>query len=63
MREALHCGDCGELIGVYEPVIVVSSGAARETSHAAEPTLRPGEGQHFHQACYLAAVALRDRAD
>lgn len=39
MDNSPTCAHCGEVIGVYEPIIVVQSGDARETSRAAEPEL------------------------
>jgi hypothetical protein len=55
MRELLHCIGCGEVIGVYEPVILLADGRARETSRAAEPNLSAAPGKPFHAACYVRA--------
>jgi hypothetical protein len=41
------------VIGVYEPLITLTSAGARETSRAAEPQLSPAHGRHFHRACYI----------
>ncbi len=46
------CIHCREVIGVYEPAMVLAGGEARETSQAAEPA-GPIEGsQWFHRDCY-----------
>ncbi|MHB1570551.1 MAG: hypothetical protein ACYCXW_19435 [Solirubrobacteraceae bacterium] len=39
--EARHptCADCGEVIGVYEPVVVIGSEGQRQTSLVREPEL------------------------
>lgn len=47
------CDHCAEPIGVYEPVIVVVDGEVRETSRAAEPSVRSDPGQRYHRTCYL----------
>jgi hypothetical protein len=47
----MRCEHCGDVIGVYEPLVVRSHGEARESSRAAEPDL-PADGHYFHGACY-----------
>ncbi len=44
------CRFCGDVIGVYEPLIVLREGAVSETSRAAEDGLLRGE--HYHRDCY-----------
>ena len=42
---------CGDVIGVYEPVILLVDGGGRETSRAAGPD----DGTHgdlYHRYCY-----------
>lgn len=48
---ALRCRVCGEVIGVYEPLIVLREGAHHETSKAAadDGQLR---GELYHRDCY-----------
>jgi hypothetical protein len=47
-----RCVTCGDVIGVYEPMVHVRAGVARRTSRAAEPHLcRSGE-PCFHEGCY-----------
>ena len=60
MSDAIRCARCGDVIGVYEPLVVSVSGEARETARAAEPSLPLPGGEHFHRACYLAAAARPD---
>jgi len=53
MDDVLRCRHCGEVIGVYEPLIVSTGGRARETSRAAEDhdeaRLR---GDCYHRGCF-----------
>jgi hypothetical protein len=49
--ETLRCRRCGDVIGVYEPMILLEDGKARETSRAAEPDV-DGRGDRFHGYCY-----------
>jgi hypothetical protein len=51
--EHWRCADCGDVIGAYEPVVMVGEGQVRRTSRTAE--LRAGrlESEHYHLACYL----------
>ena len=47
------CDQCHELIGVYEPVVVVSGVEAREISRPAEPAIGSQSGECYHRACYF----------
>ncbi len=49
----ITCDHCAEVIGVYEPAVVVTDGEPRETSRAAEPTIGSVPGERYHQACYV----------
>jgi hypothetical protein len=49
----LICDRCAEVIGVYEPLVVVLDGDARETSRAAEPTVGTEPAERYHRTCYL----------
>jgi len=50
--EPPRCASCGELIGVYEPIVVVKpDGALRETSIAADPQLETGGASLYHRGC------------
>jgi hypothetical protein len=51
--EAPLCNGCGEVIGVYEPMVRVVDGAAVRTSRAAQDeTVENGRGPAYHLACY-----------
>jgi len=52
MSEALRCEHCGEVIGVYEPLVALIDGCARETSRALEPETASRRGDCYHRACY-----------
>jgi hypothetical protein len=52
MREPLHCHDCGEVIGVYEPLVTLVDGHARELSRAADPHVTARDGECLHRACF-----------
>ena len=45
------CDRCGDVIGIYEPTIVVD-GEPRETSRAAEPELARLPGRRYHRDCF-----------
>jgi hypothetical protein len=53
-----RCDRCGDLIGMYEPVVVIAGGAARDTSLAREGALVAG-AVYRHHACH----GDRGRAD
>jgi len=53
MFPRLTCQHCADVIGVYEPVVVVIDGVVRETSRAAEPATNPVVRECYHRACYL----------
>jgi len=61
MSGAPRCNHCGDLIGVYEPMILLLEGAARETSRAAEPGAGT-QGDRYHGSCYAQLVEA-DGAD
>jgi hypothetical protein len=52
MDQALRCQRCGDVIGTYEPMIVLNDGAMHETSTAANPNLASERGEHYHRACF-----------
>jgi len=53
----LTCAHCGDVIGVYEPLILARDGEVRETSLAAERDVVSSRTTHYHRACYLARAA------
>lgn len=52
MSGVLRCESCGEVIGVYEPMVRVLDGRAREGSRLVEAHLTREGGECFHRACY-----------
>jgi peptide subunit release factor RF-3 len=50
----MRCAHCGDVIGVYEPVVVRSGDLVRESSRAAEPSLPLPRAEHFHRDCFAA---------
>jgi hypothetical protein len=52
-----HCELCGEVIGVYEPLVRIVDGRLRRTSRAAEPELAAGD-DCYHDSCYLSQRQL-----
>jgi hypothetical protein len=53
MTGRMFCPLCGDVIGVYEPLLVIGQGAARRSSLAREPLLGSGEDVVVHHACGL----------
>ena len=55
-QERLRCAHCGDVVGVYEPAVIVVNGVAHTTSLAAGPDL-PRDGAHvYHHACSIGAA-------
>jgi peptide subunit release factor RF-3 len=52
--ELLRCTHCGDVIGVYEPLIVRVGDDVRETSRAADPEVPVPAAEHFHRDCFTA---------
>jgi hypothetical protein len=50
--EKPHCAHCGDVIGAYEPMIVVVDGEPRKTSATAEHDRDLHPGDCYHAACY-----------
>ncbi len=50
--EFFRCQGCGEVIGVYEPLVAYDGSDARTTSRAAEPDLRASTAAYYHRDCY-----------
>jgi hypothetical protein len=47
----VRCETCGDVIGVYEPIVLLEPPGRRETSLAAEPELRDSALVCHHRAC------------
>jgi hypothetical protein len=50
----LRCVHCGDVIGVYEPLVACVGDEARETSRAAEPDVALQGVEVYHRACFAA---------
>ena len=51
--QLITCDHCGDVIGVYEPMVVMVDASAHETSRAADPQLSLGGLERYHRACFL----------
>jgi hypothetical protein len=49
--ERLRCPICDDVIGIYEPVVVIDQCRARHTSLTKEPSLGHGEQIVMHRHC------------
>jgi hypothetical protein len=58
VQPVMTCGHCGDVIGTYEPLVLVCGGQARMTSVAAEPRVDGEPGEHFHRSCYAKSPAV-----
>jgi len=52
------CEVCGDVIGVYEPLVMRTGENERKTSRAAEPELQARDGAYFHSECHDLSQAL-----
>jgi hypothetical protein len=52
--EAVRCVHCGDVIGVYEPLVAQTGDEVRETSRAAEPDVAEHGAQLYHRECFAA---------
>lgn len=50
-----RCASCDEIIGVYEPMVILLPSGSRTTSRAAERDLADVPEARFHQACFDSA--------
>ena len=62
MHQPMRCGRCGEVIGIYEPLVLAHDGLARATSVAGEPYIAAEPGERFHRACH-AEISAASTAD
>jgi hypothetical protein len=60
MSDRLRCRHCGDVIGVYEPMITFVEGCARESSRLAEPLAGALDGRCYHRSCYETLAAEPD---
>lgn len=57
--ELLRCTHCGDVIGVYELLIVRVGDDVRETSRAADPEVPVAAAEHYHRDCFTALKRAR----
>jgi hypothetical protein len=57
-----RCARCGEVIGVYEPLVVVEGGGPRDSSLAAEPALSGARSELYHRGCHAVLAERLERA-
>lgn len=50
----VRCVACGDVIGVYEPLVHVLGDLVSQTSRAAHPGISTAAGHRYHLACYEA---------
>jgi hypothetical protein len=50
-----RCRHCQDVIGAYEPMVLVTRSGRSETSLAAEPWLYETDQSCFHRGCYAQA--------
>ena len=49
---ALTCAHCGDVIGVYEPLVLETASGRHDTSLAADPGVIQSARPGYHRACY-----------
>ncbi len=50
--EQWRCARCGDVIGVYEPVVLLEGQNERLSSRLVEPQLDQPTGEIYHEACW-----------
>jgi hypothetical protein len=55
MSGVIRCQHCGEVIGVYEPMVLELDGRPRRTSRLVEGERPLAVSACFHDACYAEA--------
>jgi hypothetical protein len=52
MEEPMRCTHCGDVIGVYEPLVALTEGRTLETSLAAGTIRGERNAGCYHRDCY-----------
>src|SRR5579875_3787550 len=60
-RRWLFCRHCNDLIGVYEPMVLMTPELNYETSLASDPSLYQTEHRCYHRTCFDQAAGGGDR--
>jgi hypothetical protein len=58
--QRLRCARCGDVIGVYEPLVVIAPHGPRQASCAAEPELVRAREEVFHRACHAPGMSAEN---
>jgi hypothetical protein len=53
-REGVTCRHCGDVIGVYEPMVLLHDGEALLTSRAAVDEALVHDAPRYHESCFCA---------
>jgi hypothetical protein len=53
----MRCSHCGDIIGVYEPLVALTAGRALETSLAAGAVRGEHDASCYHRDCYSVVSA------
>jgi hypothetical protein len=64
MESVLRCWHCGDVIGVYEPMMIVEDGEVRETSRLLERAGGPEWARAadcYHESCFAIAYERAHR--
>jgi hypothetical protein len=59
----MRCLRCGDVIGHYEPLVLVAQGQEHLTSAAADPQIAEQRGALFHHACFVKEQEAGDAHD
>ena len=62
-HDALRCQHCSDLIGVYEPLVVLEDGVPVRTSRAAAASQPLDTRSCFHAECFDSRNASEERCD
>lgn len=60
MVGSLTCPICGDVIGIYEPLLVLGPGSPRPSSLAKEPLLASSDGRIVHRGCATAVAEIAE---
>jgi hypothetical protein len=63
MFDTFRCAHCGDVIGVYEPLVECQDSHSRTTSRAAEPGLKATDGSYYHRRCFHERASNPLRSD
>lgn len=50
--DRITCNHCSDVIGVYEPLVLVTPTGRHQTSLAADPAVFESDRPRYHRACY-----------